>query len=226
MSDVVEKMNALVTAWGDSDRRCLFAHAYRTMTSSMLRAIEAGEFDDDEWVGRLLDRFADYYFDAVVLYDSDPPRCPQVWTMAFDAGVDEELHSLRVLLLGINAHINYDLAFSVADVLDDWADLDESRRASRRSDYERVDAVIRRTVDLVQSEVVEPVAPEMGVVDRLLGPIDEWLFSALITDWRNDTWEDAIRILESGTGRLDETRSQIEERALATADRIIHVGPG
>jgi hypothetical protein len=225
MRDTVLAMDELIARWGDTDQRSIFARAYREMTFSMLDAVAAGEFEDGEWVDRLLERFAEYYFESVALHTSDPDRCPAVWRAAFDATVEGVLSPLRVLFLGINAHINYDLALCVADVMGDWADLDDSARASRQTDYRRVNSVIRRTVDAVQRKVVEPIAPVLAVVDLLMGPVDEWLFSALIADWRHDTWDDAVAILEAPPDLVGQVRTRIEEQALAMADKVMHLGP-
>lgn len=109
--------------------------------------------------------------------------------------------------------------------MSDWNELDADHRGIRRSDYNMVDTVIRRTVDAVQDNVVAPVAPRMALLDRLLGPMDEWLFGILITNWRRDTWADAISLLTSTSDRVGEVRSGIEAEALANADRIITIGP-
>lgn len=225
MSAILERMDSLVTGWGDRDRRSLFADAYRSMSASMLTAIDTDEFRDSEWVNKLLTTFADYYFHAVDAFEGRDDECPQVWKVAFGAAVDDGIHPLRVLFLGINAHINYDLALSVVDVMDDWNELDADHRNIRRSDYDMVDTVISRTVDAVQDNVVAPTSPTMALLDRFLGPIDEWLFGMLITNWRRDTWADAISLLTSTSDQVGEVRSGIEAEALANADRIITIGP-
>ncbi|MEX1094167.1 MAG: DUF5995 family protein [Acidimicrobiia bacterium] len=222
---VLDKMDTLVTRWGDTDRRSLFAGAYRSMSARMLQAIDADEFGDPVWVDQLLTSFADYYFYAVDASGAGPDSCPAVWRVAFDATVDDRIHPLRVLFLGINAHINYDLALCVADVMADWDRLDTEIRDLRRSDYDLVDTIICRTVDSVQDTVVGPASPTMVLLDRLLGPIDEWLFASLITRWRRDTWADGLSLLASTDDRIEEVRAKIEVEALDTADWILTVGP-
>lgn len=225
MSEALVRMEALAEVWGPGDRRSIFVRAYRTMTARMLTAIEAGEFDDGVWVELLLHRFADYYFDAVDAYENGAEDCPLIWRQAFDACRDEGLHPLRVLFLGINAHINYDLAFTLADVLDTWSEMDEATRSNRHLDHERVNDVITRTVDVVQAEVVEPVAPELGVVDRILGPVDEWAFSSLIAGWRRATWLDGVALVESSPESRPVVERRIERRALGMAEHVMTVGP-
>ncbi|MGA7269825.1 MAG: DUF5995 family protein [Acidimicrobiia bacterium] len=221
METAIDRMRALSEGWlGLGDRRAIFAQAYETMTANMLNAIESGEFLDGAWVGTLLDRFADYYFLAVEAYDNDDGSCPVVWHDAMTACSADHLHPLQLLFLGINAHINYDLAFAISDVLPDWADLDPERREQRRRDHEGVNRVISHTIDAVQSTVVEPVSPLLGLLDRALGPIDERLFAHLIARWRDDVWTYAVHLLESSPSERSEVSRAIERRALHHADVI------
>lgn len=221
MSVALLRMQQLSRDWtGRGDRRAIFADAYATMTSGMVEAIQRGEFGDCAWVDRLLHRFADYYFDAIDLYESGG-ECPQVWRHALGAAAAADLHPLQHLFLGINAHINYDLAFALADVLDDWDLLDDPRRNHRHSDHDAVNLIIARTVDVVQSQVVEPLSPAMGLLDRMLGPIDEWAFSRLIADWRDEVWHDAVDLVEAKTAnRRQDVTDRISYRAAGFADLI------
>lgn len=221
MENVIDRMRSLSEAWlGAGDRRALFIQAYQTMTSNMLSAIESRQFLDGDWVGALLDRFADYYFVAVDAFDRRDGSCPVVWRDALAACEASHLHPLQLLFLGINAHINYDLAFALNDVLPDWADLAPERRRQRKQDHDGVNRVIERTVDAVQSGVIEPASPVMGLVDRAMGPVDEWLFAHLIAEWRDDVWDYAIRLLESEPWRRTEVVGAIQTRALRHADLI------
>lgn len=221
MSAALLRMQQLSSDWtGRGDRRAIFADAYATMTAGMVEAIERGEFGDCVWVDRLLHRFADYYFDAIDLYDSGG-ECPLVWRHALGAAGAADLHPLQHLFLGINAHINYDLAFALADVLDDWAGLDDVLRNGRHADHDAVNLVIARTVDEVQVRVVEPLSPAIGFLDRLMGSVDEWAFSRLIAGWRDDVWHDAVELVEAESpDHRQEVSERIEKRASRMADLI------
>ena len=191
----LERMFELASGWDlTGDRRAVFADAYGRMTAAMLEAIDRREFEDGHWVARLLDRFADYYFDAVDAWDADT-HCPLVWCDAFAACDHDDLHTLQVLLLGINAHINHDLVYALADVLDDWDRLDNTTRLEREVDHRNVNLVIARTVDVVQDEVIDPRSPILGVLDEVFAGLDEWLFSKLIGAWRSDVWDQSQRLL-------------------------------
>lgn len=208
-------MFELASRWKrHGDRRSLFADAYGRMTEAMLEAIAEGEFRDAEWVSRLLDRFAEYYFDAVEMWDGGGSDCPVVWCDAFAACGHDDLHPLQVLFLGINAHINHDLVYALADVLDDWDRLDAMSRLEREVDHRNVNLVIARTVDVVQDEVIDPCAPILGVLDEMFAGLDEWLFSRLIAGWRSDVWDQTQRLL------VAPDRSAVEAEVIERTSRI------
>jgi hypothetical protein len=72
-----------------------------------------------------------------------------------------------------------------------------SQRAARYADHCHVNAVIGRTIDAVQDQVLEPMMPVMALLDTVLGPVDEMLISHLITKWRETVWHHATRLLET-----------------------------
>lgn len=222
MPNPADKMDELARRWQETgDNRAIFADAYRTMTGEMFSAIGAGGFEDGKWVDRLLRRFAHYYFSAVDRFDADDGTCPPAWHEAFDS-CRRNVHPLQMLFLGINAHINYDLAYAISDVLEDWTELDDGQRVTRRSDHDRVNEVIASTVDLVQSSVIAPRSPFLDQMDRLLGRFDEWAFAHLIADWREDVWDLAVQLVESPQTGRRHVEEAISERAMTTA-RLIHV---
>lgn len=218
------RLREMVVDWQRvGDRRAIFAESYRRMTTRMHEAILADEFTDSAWVGRLLDVFADYYFVACDAHEGGGATCPGVWDAAFTACVDDHQHPLQVLFLGVNAHINHDLVFALADVLDDWEDLDEPARARRLDDHRAVNTVIARTVDEVQDEVVDKWSPIMDHVDRMLGPLDEWLFSRMIAGWRDDVWASTQLLLTSDRDDRPEVEAAIHAHALRIARMVLRL---
>lgn len=221
---VVDRMQALVGQWEQAnDRRAEFLQCYRLMTSSMLVAIDAGEFHDATWVAALLHHFAEYYFVALDDYEHRSAGIPPVWQFTFDTTKQDDVVILQNLLLGINAHINYDLVLALVDVLEpEWETLTPERRQLRYEDHHHVNAIIGRTVDSVQDQVVDPVLPAMKMVDELLGPVDEWIASRTISHWREAVWIAAIQMLESGDEEERQMlRRQVGAEALRRAQAIL-----
>jgi len=219
-------MLAEVASWQeDGDSRSLFLECYRMMTENMLQAVQDGEFHDSAWVENLVDHFSGYYFTALDAYRQDPGQSPAVWRLAFDKASENRLHSIQNLLLGVNAHINYDLILALGDLLEpDWSQLDETQRRQRYEDHSHVNQVIGRTIDIVQDTLIEPREPLMDIVDRLLGPMDEWLISYLIDRWRDEVWDQAVlRVESSSLDERERLRLAAEDEAIQRARRILLV---
>lgn len=214
------QMDEWITRWEqNNDRRAIFLRCYRMMTANMLAAVERDEFFDGAWVDHLLHRFADYYFEALQAYERGEKTMPSVWQAAFWAAGSKTYSPLQNLLLGVNAHINYDLVLTLEELLQpEWQSLDPARRAMRRTDHNRVNRVIAATIDAVQDEVLEPAMPVMQAVDVLLGRMDEGLISGLISRWRGKVWQHAVYLVEASS---EDKRSawvqRVEREALQTA---------
>jgi len=85
--------------------------------------------------------FAGLYLDAL-LADQRGERPPGPWAVAFAAADTAALPPLRHTLLGMNAHINYDLAQALLAVISD-AEFDDQALLDRRgADHRHIDQVL------------------------------------------------------------------------------------
>jgi hypothetical protein len=119
--------------------------------------------------------------------------------LAHNASFEPGVTPLQKLLLGVNAHINYDLVLTLVDLLKpEWPQITEERQGMRYTDHCMVNEVIARTIDAVQDDILEPAMPVMDIFDKLLGPLDELIISRLIIRWRENVWKHSVGILNSG----------------------------
>jgi hypothetical protein len=221
---VLDRMKELIAAWeAVEDQRLIFLSCYAMMTENMLAAVQARDFEDVEWVDRLLDHFAGYYFKALDAYEADRSLSPSVWQIAFEATRQPKIHVLQKLVLGVNAHITYDLVFALSDILrPEWQDLTEENRQMRYRDHCHVNEIIANTIDQVQDQVIERYDPGLRLIDTLLGPLDEWMTSLMISDWREEVWERATRLVEAGTEDVrQELERHVEEFSIRRAHSIL-----
>ena len=218
------RMRILLEEWESAqDDRRIFLDCYSRMTRNMLRSIDHGRFEDSAWVSGLLHHFADYYFEALDSYDRNDPNTPAVWRQRFAAASLSGTTPIQHLLLGVNAHINFDLVFALRDVLDaDCLTGASSRREIRYRDHCLVNTIIAETVDEVQDEVIERHTPALDMVDRLGGSLDERLASWLIAGWRDEVWEAALKLLTCRSStELGDLHSSVERRALERARLLL-----
>jgi hypothetical protein len=173
------------------------------MTERMLQALNAGRFLDPVWVHGLLARFADYYFDALDAYERRAPSTPVVWSWAHDIACQQISVPVENMLLGINAHINYDLPLALRDVLQaEWPHLTEAERERRLEDHTRVNLVIRDTCTAVQREVIDRYDHLIRVLDVHCAPlvrVVDWEVARALATWRAEVWEHAVQLLEAAT---------------------------
>lgn len=226
-SPVLTRMNDLLDAWeAAKDRRLIFLSCYRMMTQNVIAAIEASDFEDPAWVNTLMDNFAGLYFRALDAYQGEQAASPSVWRIAFQAAGNPRILALQHLVLGVNAHINYDLVFALSDLLaTEWHTLSPEGRQMRYRDHCHVNDLINQTITAVQDQIINRFEPDLELVEKLLGPVDQWMTELLISDWREEVWKYALRLVdvEDEVGRQAVIK-QVEEISLKRAQDILGKG--
>jgi len=191
------------------------------MTRNMLSALERGEFADEVWMSALLHRFAAYYFEALDAYEQRA-NVPQVWLHTFETCARPRVHVLQHLMLGMNAHINYDLVWVLVEMLqEEWPHLTPEQAQARYHDHLHVNHVIYTTIDRVQDEVVEHYSHAMDIVDKLFLRADEWLLYRLISAWRERVWNDAQTLMTCDAAQVHQVRADISVRAVRRGQAIL-----
>jgi hypothetical protein len=180
----------------DDDSRQVFLTVYRAMTETMHRSLRRDMFLDPAWSRDLTLRFAGLYFDADEAF-VEGSGCPEPWDVAFRAAQADHILVLEHALLGINAHIVYDLPRAVADTLVAFGDTEgegdhASLLARRRFDFEVVNHLLARTTDQVQLLLAEHFTPTIRLLDRLAFRLDEYAAEAFLRYARTQGWHTAV----------------------------------
>ena len=164
-----------------------FLGTYMRTTVAVGKAVHDGLFEDAEWVERWDVAFAELYVDALDAHlgGGTPPR---PWRLAFDAPPD--LPALRLVLLGINAHVNFDLPQALLAVITDSDFADPVRMHRRRRDHERIDGVLAARVAAEDDVLASRSA--RSLLDRALQPLNRvaskrFLREARLKVWHNTT---------------------------------------
>ena len=119
-----------------------FLATYLRTTRAVAEELHRGGFRDPEWVERWDVAFAGLYLDAIETAQAGR-HPPEPWAVAFGAGDGADgLPPLRHVLLGMNAHINYDLAQSLLAVISEPEFDDPVLLAARHADHEHIDQVL------------------------------------------------------------------------------------
>jgi hypothetical protein len=171
----------------------LFLETYRRTTLAVGQAIRDAEFEDPDWVERWDVVFADLYLAALDLDLAGSPDVPRPWRLAFDA--PEELPALRHVLLGINAHINYDLPQALLGVIGDDEFADPVIVARRARDHERIDGVLSGRV-AAEDDELGAVSPP-STLDRLLQPLNRFSSRRFLREARRKVWHNTVELQQA-----------------------------
>lgn len=114
---VIAEMEAIIQECIKTNNRAgYFAALYYTVTCRIKKGIENNEFEDNARMELLDVTFANRYLEAWYTW-KDGKEPAESWKAAFDASKRWSPIVLQHLLLGMNAHINYDLGIATVHIM-------------------------------------------------------------------------------------------------------------
>jgi hypothetical protein len=216
---VIEELLARMAALLESlqaagDQRRYFHATYQRTTIAVADRLADGGFNDPGWVERWDVAFADLYLDALqaALAGRRPPR---PWEAAFSAPAT--LPPVRHVLLGMNAHINYDLPLALLAVISDEEFADPALLARRESDHRAIDDVLASRVGAEGDELASVSGPGSSL-DRLLAPLSRRATRRFLREARQKVWANAAVLSEArarGPEAYASARDQLAELSAA-----------
>ena len=200
----------------DGDPRRYFHATYQRTTIAVADALRSDGFDDADWVERWDVAFADLYLDALeaALAGRRPAR---PWEVAFGAPAD--LPPLRHVLLGMNAHINYDLPQALLAVITDEEFADPAVRARRESDHRAIDNVLAARVGAEGDELAAVSRPATPL-DRLLTPVNRVGTRRFLRESREKVWANAVVLSAARTAGPVAYASALNQLAELSAAKV------
>jgi hypothetical protein len=202
--------------------RRIFLQTYRRTTIAVGKAVDDAFFEDPEWVERWDVVFANLYLDA---HDADvdgrTADVPRPWRLAFDA--DPSLQPLRHVLLGINAHVNYDLPQALLAVIDKKDFGDPALLDRRKRDHERIDSVLSSRVTAED----QALGGGRSLLDRLLTPLNRLGSKRFLREARTKVWHNAAELNAARlTGKVAYRKRLAELEVLSAAKIADLLAPG
>jgi hypothetical protein len=203
------------------EQQRVFLATYQRTTRAVAEAIAEGLFEDAPWVERWDLVFADLYLAALDAELSATARAPRPWRLAFRAPA--ALPPLRHVLLGINAHVNYDLPQSLLAAISDAEFLDRDLLERRRRDHERIDIVLSRRVSAEDQEL----GGHRSFLDRALTPLNRRASQRLLREARQKVWHNTMELQTAQLAGPQAYADRLAELELLSAAKIADLlGPG
>jgi hypothetical protein len=224
IEELIGRMAALLDSLqATGDPRRYFLATYQRTTIAVAEEVKRGGFADPEWVERWDVAFADFYLDALrtAVAGHEPSR---PWTIAFGAPAD--LPALRHVLLGMNAHINYDLPQALVAVITDEQFDDQALLTRRQADHRAIDTVLAGRVAAEDDELTAVSGPGT-LLDRLLRPFNRLGTQRFLREAREKVWGNAIalsRARREGPDAYATVLAHLEELSAAKVAALMAPG--
>ena len=196
IGQVIDQLQQRVdTLPADQVHRRTFITTYQRTMQAVADAVDGAFFEDPDWVVRWDIAFGDLF---IVAHDADQlgGHVPRPWRLAFQA--DPELPTIVHLLLGMNAHINYDLPPATLSVITDQDFEDPGLIDRRRRDHERIDQILARRVTAED----HAIGGTRSLLDRILTPANRLSSRRFLREARHKVW---LNVAELQRARLEGT---------------------
>jgi Family of unknown function (DUF5995) len=214
---VVAGMQERIDALPAMEHRRFFMQTYLRTTLAVQKRILGAGFEDPAWIEHWDVAFAGLFIDA---HDADlagdTARVSRPWRLAFYVPVDQP--PLRSLLLGMNAHVNYDLPQSLLAVITDEQFRDGALMDQRRRDHERIDAVLASQVSAEDAAISG--SQRTALLDRVLTPLNRAGTKRFLREARTKVWHNTLELQRARLAGPDDYRARLAELEVLSAAKI------
>jgi hypothetical protein len=219
---VVEKLVARMTAVlepleASRDPARFFLATYLRTTRAVGAALAGGVFEDTAWVGEWVVDFAGRYLTALDAHRADPASAPRPWQRAF--GADPGLRPEGHVLLGMNAHINFDLPQSLVAVIPPADFRDPVLLGRRHRDHGRIDDILAVRVG-AEDRALQAAGGRRSAFDRLLAPANRRAGQVILRESRRKVWANTRALHEARLRGVADYAARVAELEAASAARV------
>jgi hypothetical protein len=187
IDEVIQRLDQILErSIAEHSKDGYFAALYRNVTVQVREWIQAGRFEDGPRMERLDVIFANRYLEALEL-SWQGEETSRSWAVAFQAKSKWPPVILQHLLLGMSAHINFDLAIAAVET----APGDQLPGLER--DFVLINRLLDEMIQVVQDRINQ-VSPWFRLIDRLGGRTDEQICAFVIGEARELAWKEALHL--------------------------------
>ena len=214
---VIEELDEIIAyAKREHWRIGYFAALYSHVTRAFDRAIRDDVFHDSQRIERLAVVFFDRFLDAVDDHRGGVPAT-QSWQIAFDAAERRRPIILTHLLLGMNAHINFDLGLAVADTVD------AQEMPGFKDDYDRMNELLASLVGVVERDMSH-FWPWLGWLHHVLGRVETGAINFSMRVAREVAWDHAGELVRMAPEEREQKVAAMDKGTRDLGWRILHPG--
>lgn len=201
----IRRMRALRERLG-CDFKAVFTTTYLELTKVVRDAIieDPGGLRWPKYLFREDALFANVYFRTVRAWEQGRVEdVPPAWRIAFETAESGEVFGAQDMLLGINAHVQNDMPFVLAQL-----GLRDRQGRSRKPDHDYVNRNLNAGYEPVVNAVGARYDPNMSLTNPDWMIVEDIAGLELVRQWREQVWRNAERLVNA---RTDAERAQVAE---------------
>lgn len=187
----------------DGDARAAFPDIYSIITRKVAEQVQRkdGIFKEPQWISRLAGRFCERYLETLRWSLEQRPQDCDAWSAAYACSPLARSIPLQHVILGLSAHINFDLAFGIYETIREFGhEACPEMLARYKHDHDQVNALLLASVP----EAFERLSRRYScVVSSLLYAHafkpSRWLTMQVLSHWRAQVWENVTALLATGS---------------------------
>lgn len=215
---VITDLQAIVNYCKKNNLRAgYFAALYLRMTKAVKEGIDNGIFEDGSRMEHLDICFALRYTEAWKCYQDRKP-CSRSWQYTFDSTLNNNNIVLQHLLLGVNTHINLDLAIAAATVAP------REKIYSLEKDFTAINSIIAHLIDDIQECLSQVWAP-MRFLARVINGRHEAVLNFSVDKARLGSWANAVLLANMTETQREHHIAVMDQTVLKLARKIEQPGP-
>lgn len=212
IQEVLDKLDLIIeSSVTDNDRLGFFAFVYRRTTAEILKEIQLKSFEDNERMEHMDVVFANLYLDAYQNYKINK-KIPKCWEFAFD-NKNEPLTILQHIMMGMNAHINLDLAIATSSTMSGKA------LADIENDFNKVNDILFSIVNEIQDRLSR-VSRLLFLLDLIGKNSDEKVIDFSMRKAREQAWNSSNLLWALGPNQQDDAIKGIDLIVLKLSEQI------
>ncbi len=216
-STIDDTIGALRSITANGERDGYFAAMYLRVTAAVTARAAAGGFVDNARMERFVVAFAARYLDAHSAWRAGQP-VTESWLVTLEATRRWRPVILQHLLLGMNAHINLDLAVVAADLAGTPETL-----LTLRPDFEAINDLLGGLVDGFRTDV-EGLSPWLRLADRFGAEVDGALIGWSLETARRGAWDAATKLVALPAAPRAQAIVERDRKVAAVGRSVLHPG--
>ena len=199
------------------DHNSVFALVYTRVTEEIRKAVLRGHYSEPAFLNHEDAVFARMYFQAYDRWASgEIATVPPAWREAFGAARERSVNGIGNLLMSMNAHVNRDMPFMLANL-----GLVKPDGTSRKPDHDRGNQILATMYDDIFQEIATRWDPTIMNYDFPAGPYDNTTTFQILQGWREQVWRHAEMLVAASTPEQKKAVGDyIERYALGIAQQI------